>query len=136
MAIVSYSDSDLNSILEQFTVPKAQYTFQPMTSGLINDTFLVSKSGKPLYALQRINDHVFKNVEGLMINIDRALKHLKGKEYGKITLNRNISTLKKNKQPVLYNIQQAFLEKPYLPIKTAELLHFQTIQLNVKYYIK
>lgn len=86
MAIASYSDLELNSILEQFTVPKAQYTFQPMTSGLINDTFLVSKSSKALYVLQRINNHVFENVEGLMINIDRALTHLKGKQYEKITL--------------------------------------------------
>lgn len=86
MAIKSYTDLELNSILEQFTVPKAQYTFQPMTSGLINDTFLVSKSGKPLYVLQRINDNVFENVEGLMINIDRSLKHLKGKQYEKIAL--------------------------------------------------
>lgn len=86
MAIVSHSDSELNSILEQFTVPKTQYTFQPMTSGLINDTFLVSKLDKPLYVLQRINNHVFENVEGLMINIDRALKHLKGKGYERVAL--------------------------------------------------
>jgi hypothetical protein len=32
------------------------------------------------------------------------------------TIRGYISTLKKNKQPVLQNIQQAFLENPYLPI--------------------
>jgi transposase len=33
------------------------------------------------------------------------------------TIRGYISTLKKNKQHVLYNIQQAFLENPYLPIQ-------------------
>lgn len=32
------------------------------------------------------------------------------------TIRGYISTLKKNKQPVLHNIQQAFLQKPYIPI--------------------
>lgn len=83
---ITLNDSELNAVLEQFTVPKAQYTFQPMTNGLINDTFLVSKSGKSLYVLQRINNHVFENVEGLMINIDRAVKHLRSENYVRLTL--------------------------------------------------
>ncbi len=86
MAIAVYSNNELNSILEQFTVPKADYIFQSMTSGLINDTFLVSVSGNPLYVLQRINHKVFENVEGLMVNIGRAVKHLKGNQYEKVVL--------------------------------------------------
>ena len=70
MVIAQYKHIELHSILEQFTVPKAEYTFQLVTEGLVNDTYLVFKSGEPSYILQQIQ--VFDNIEGLMLNIDRS----------------------------------------------------------------
>jgi len=37
---------------------------------------MTDPSGPPAYVLQRINHHVFRNVEGLMSNIDKVLEHL------------------------------------------------------------
>lgn len=81
----------LNSILGNFAVPPMQYTFKPLTDGLINDTFLVLKEGVPGYILQQVNHLVFKDIEGLMGNIDRALGQLNDPTYAKITLIRTLS---------------------------------------------
>jgi len=90
MAVISYSEAMLNGILGKFTVPKGQYTFQPMTSGLINDTFLVSQSNSPLFVLQRINHAVFENVSGLMLNIEQALAHLHDANYTQLNLVKTV----------------------------------------------
>jgi len=82
----AYSSEELNAILTSFKVPQKTYTFQPLTAGYINDTFLVLDNETPLYILQRINHSVFENVEGLMVNVGSALKQLKAKQYEQITL--------------------------------------------------
>lgn len=81
-----YSEEILNELLNNFKIAKTSYTFQPLTNGLINDTFLVCKEATPHFILQRINHQVFENIEGLMRNIDVALKQLKAKDYAKIKL--------------------------------------------------
>jgi len=88
MAIDSekYSRHVLQTILNEFKVDMKEYSFQPMTAGYINDTYLVLNSSKPLYILQRVNHSIFENIEGLMNNIDRVLKNLKSNEYSKIKL--------------------------------------------------
>jgi len=49
-------------------------------TGHINDTFCVTTSNPPAqYLLQRINHHIFSNVEGLMQNIQLLEEHLKSK---------------------------------------------------------
>jgi hypothetical protein len=40
---------------------------------------MTDPSGPPAYVLQRINHHVFKNVEGLMSNINKVLEHLENR---------------------------------------------------------
>lgn len=82
----SYSNRDLNAILDHFSVAEKEYTFNPLTDGYINDTFLVFEGGKPRYILQRINHNVFKNISGVMNNIKHALRHLEASDYSKITL--------------------------------------------------
>ena len=82
----SYSNRDLNGILNHFSVAEKEYTFNPLTDGYINDTFLVFEGGKPRYILQRINHNVFKNISGVMNNIKHALRHLEASDYSKITL--------------------------------------------------
>lgn len=73
-------------ILSHFKIETQEVTFKPITNGYINDTFLVLKSQKPLYILQRINHDVFKNVELLMLNIEMALDKLQSSDYSTITL--------------------------------------------------
>jgi len=82
----SYSNRDLNAILDHFSVAEMEYTFNPLTDGYINDTFLVFEDGKPLYILQRVNHNVFKNISGIMNNIKHALMYLEAPDYSKITL--------------------------------------------------
>lgn len=81
MAVKAYMASELKLILSNFSIPEGQYDFQPMTSGLINDTFLVSKEDQSLYVLQRINHTVFENVVGLMANMKLALSYLHSDTY-------------------------------------------------------
>ena len=74
----SYSDRDLNSILNHFSIADMVYSFAPLTDGFINDTFLVFNDKAPQYILQRVNHHVFKDISGVMNNIKHALKCLGG----------------------------------------------------------
>ncbi len=82
----NYSLEQLRDILKQFKLSPQEYFFNPLQSGLINDTFLVRAADHPEFILQRINQNVFENVEGLMTNLDRALKKLKGASYTRIKL--------------------------------------------------
>lgn len=81
-----FSDSELNQLLGNFSIARKNYSFRPLTDGYINDTFLVLSDDRPLYILQRINHKVFKNVEGLMNNVQITLQHLEDPDYHKITL--------------------------------------------------
>ena len=78
--------TQINSILAGFCIPKKDYTFSPLTQGLINDTFLIQDQQTPVFILQRINHSIFKNVAGLMGNISKSLAVLDGKGYQKISL--------------------------------------------------
>ena len=82
----NYSHEELNAILSEFKIAPKEYSFQPLTAGYINDTFLVFEEEKPLFILQRVNHNVFENIEGLMMNIDRAFRHLKARDYKQIKL--------------------------------------------------
>lgn len=79
-----YSPESLNAILGCFTISKGEYTFGSLTSGFINDTFLVYSHKTPLYILQRINNVVFTDVSGLMQNITKALNALQGDAYSSL----------------------------------------------------
>ena len=82
----NYSHKELNTVLGRFTVSQKKYDFKTLTDGFINDTFLVSKNANPQYVLQRVNHNVFKNIDGLMGNINNALEELNDPTYSKITL--------------------------------------------------
>ncbi|MFS4493231.1 phosphotransferase enzyme family protein [Maribacter sp. 2308TA10-17] len=82
----NYSEDKLKTILKEFKVAQKEYSFKSLTAGYINDTFLVFSEEKPLFILQRINHNIFENIEGLMMNINSALKYLKGEEYEQIKL--------------------------------------------------
>lgn len=79
-------DKFLNNILEHFSLIRKVYQFRPINAGYINDTYLVLDDARPKYILQRINHDVFKDIAGLMSNIDCALQQLDDPEYVRISL--------------------------------------------------
>lgn len=70
----------LKYIVAQFGIPSDNAIIAPLGNGLINDTFKVTIDGdKDEYVLQRINHHVFTNVDLLQKNIEAVTSHLRTK---------------------------------------------------------
>ncbi len=72
-------------LLQEFNLNGNQIQWTPLTTGLINDTFLVTDDEKQQFILQKINHNVFKSVGVLMDNINYALPHLTAEDYAQIT---------------------------------------------------
>ncbi len=72
---------DFNSILENFKTNGTFSEAKPFGSGHINDTFLVKTLGEnhKKYVLQRKNGNIFKNIPGLIKNMEVATKHIRKK---------------------------------------------------------
>lgn len=75
---------DLSLILNHFKVENTNPSFQPITNGYINNTFLVFINNIPKFILQRINDSVFNNYDTLQHNIDTALLALEDSKYTRV----------------------------------------------------
>ena len=72
---------NFTDIIAHFNTEGENFEISNFGSGHINDTYLV-KSGTgvhPGYLLQKINSFVFKNIDGLMNNMQYVLNHLKQK---------------------------------------------------------
>lgn len=71
----------MRTILNQFAIANAVLDPQPLKTGLINDSYIVraAEPGQKSYFLQRINHHIFTNVEGLQQNILRVTDHIREK---------------------------------------------------------
>lgn len=78
------SPDALCNILKTFQLEINEVTFQAISHGYINDTYLILTEGKPKYILQRLNTHVFTEIKKLQCNIDRALQKLNEKNYSEI----------------------------------------------------
>jgi len=76
----------LNDLLGNFQIDRKTYLFQEINQGYINDTYLVLDQSSPLYILQRVNQNVFKDIKGIMQNIDNAFGLLVDQKYTPITL--------------------------------------------------
>lgn len=72
---------ELIEIVRHFCTEGTVMSVKPLGKGLINDTFLVKtqESDKPDYVLQRINHHIFTDVELLQHNIETVTNHLRHK---------------------------------------------------------
>lgn len=68
-------------ILRQFSISGTVTETKPFGNGIINDTIRVNTAEEetPDYILQRINHHVFKDVELLMNNIIAVTNHIRNK---------------------------------------------------------
>ena len=71
----------MNHIAEQFIIEGTVKEIVPLGNGLINDTYLVktSEADNDDYVLQRINHHIFTDVELLQHNIETVTRHLRSK---------------------------------------------------------
>ena len=71
----------MKEILKQFAIWNEVQEPQPLRIGFINDSFIVpaKRVGETSYCLQRINHHIFKDVEGLMRNIEIVTSHIREK---------------------------------------------------------
>ena len=60
----------LNDIAKHFAIEGEIAEIKPLGSGLINDTYKVTTKGTdtPDYVLQRINHHIFTDVDALQSN--------------------------------------------------------------------
>ena len=74
------TEDSLKSVSEQFSIEGNFTASKAIGNGHINDTYLIeTDSGRRTkkYVLQRINHHIFKNVDELMENIVRVTEHIK-----------------------------------------------------------
>ena len=70
---------NLNDIVMQFDLTGQVDSIKPLGNGLINDTYKVTTTDGPSYVLQRINHHIFKDVDLLQKNIVSVTSHIRGK---------------------------------------------------------
>ena len=93
-------------ILNQFAIPNEVEAPQPLKIGFINDSFIVraKKPGEKSYFLQRINHHIFQNVEGLQQNIWKVTNHIRHKleAAGETDIDRKVLELVPTKDGKLY----------------------------------
>ncbi|MBO4621818.1 MAG: aminoglycoside phosphotransferase family protein [Paludibacteraceae bacterium] len=93
-------------ILKQFAIPNEVGEPQPMKIGFINDSFIVRAKGQgeKSYFLQRINDKIFQNVEGLQQNIWKVTNHIRKKleQAGETDIERKVLELVPTKDGKLY----------------------------------
>jgi hypothetical protein len=66
-------------ILEAFQISGEPLSFEPLKRGHINDTYVSRWSSGKRYIHQQINSKVFKDVPGLMRNVQRVLAHWRAK---------------------------------------------------------
>ena len=83
-------------------------TAKEIKTGIINDTFVVTDKNGKKYILQEINSTVFKNVDGLMNNIEKVTNYLKEK------ITQEGGDAKRETLTLIKNINT---DKPYLKIK-------------------
>jgi len=69
-----------SALCNQFRIEDKMTVVEPFGNGHINDTFLAKNSeGKAKYILQRINHHIFTNVDMLSNNIHIVTSHIREK---------------------------------------------------------
>ncbi len=90
----------LKSIVKHFAVKGTVTSVKPLGNGLINDTYIVrtEEADAPDYVLQRINHHIFTDVDVLMDNIAAVTGHIRSKleKAGENDIDRKVLTFVPN----------------------------------------
>ena len=73
--------AEMNNIIKQFPEVGEVQEIKALTSGLINQTYLVKTAdeNEPNYVLQRINNNIFCDVDMLQHNIEVVTNHIRAK---------------------------------------------------------
>ena len=71
--------NNLNAITSRFLIEGTIADIKPLGNGLINDTYRIKTvdDDTPDYVLQRINHHIFTNVELLQHNVEVVTNHIR-----------------------------------------------------------
>lgn len=64
-----------------FVIERKSYGIEPLLRGYINDTYTIKDGQTPVFLLQRINKNVFRDIPGLMDNLEAILPSLNGEGY-------------------------------------------------------
>lgn len=86
-------NAQLIDIVSKFEINGRVVDVRPIGSGLINDSYEVNTDIRSkAYVLQRINHHVFRNVELLQSNIEKVTTHIRRKliERGETDIERKV----------------------------------------------
>ncbi|SOD11584.1 phosphotransferase enzyme family protein [Pedobacter xixiisoli] len=98
--------TNITEILSKFNFDSNFVKVKPFGSGHINDTYLIEYSDSDLkFLLQRINHHVFKNVDILMDNITKVTTHIRKKvieKYHDDSDERSMVAVKSNDEKYYY----------------------------------
>lgn len=96
----------MKNIISQFAITNAVAEPQPLKIGFINDSYIVraANPGETSYFLQRINHHIFQDVEGLQQNIYRVTEHIRRRliAAGETDVDRKVLRLIPTKDGKLY----------------------------------
>jgi hypothetical protein len=85
---------ELSIVLTQFNLAESPVNALIWGEGHIHDTFLVeTKDHHPDYILQKINHNVFRNIPGMMENIEAVTSHIRSKLIGLPGHNPDIESL-------------------------------------------
>jgi hypothetical protein len=100
------TNEQLMAILKQFAIEEDMVSAVPFGNGHINDTLKVTNSkGEIKYILQRINHHIFTNVDMLQNNIFTVTSHIRKKlvARGEQDVDRKVLTFIPAKDGKLYH---------------------------------
>lgn len=96
----------MQNIISQFALENEVLDPKPVKVGFINDSFILpaAKEGQKSYFLQRINHHIFTNVDALQANIQKVTNHIRAKltAAGVQDVNRRVLCLVPTKDGKLY----------------------------------
>lgn len=96
--------TNITQIANQFQIKGNIKSINTLGEGFINDTYIVeTENDDPNYLLQRKNGNIFKNIPGMMENIEKISHHLKEKiKKNKGNTEREALTITKTKSNDLY----------------------------------
>lgn len=80
--------NNLNNITSKFLIEGTVSDIKPLGNGLINDTYRIqtAETDRPDYVLQRINHHIFTDVDMLQHNVETVTNHIREQlEGGKVS---------------------------------------------------
>lgn len=97
---------NMKSIISHFAIDTPTDEPRPLKVGIINDSYIVpaQHQGDPSFFLQRINHHVFPNVDALQQNIAFVTGHIRSKllAMGEIDIDRKVLRLIPTREGGLY----------------------------------